>query len=167
MAGAEAIPQPSPSTPKDAAEAAAYAIASAAGGPNAKIVLAQSFEGDHAALFGFSMNPGRCGYALLVYVVEDSGTWRKYDTFGTQNLAPPSPGFTGKLQFRTGCLNVHESPSLSSKIVSCLPSGTQISIDGLPAYADGYLWWHLASQGWAVQTYLWCTEYLYQAHTQC
>jgi sugar lactone lactonase YvrE len=167
VAGAQAIPAALPHVAKDVAEAEAYATAVKETSPNAKIVLGQSWEGDHAALFAYSINPNRCGYALLVYVVEDSGTWRKYDSFGTQNVGPPSPGATEVLKFRTGCLNVHQSPSLGSKVVSCLPSGTQIEIDGLPVYADGYVWWHLVSRGWAAHPFLYCTQDLYATRPEC
>lgn len=167
VAGAQALPTALPHVPKDAAEAAAYAAAAAEAGANAKIDLGQSYEGNKAALFVYGINNNRCGYVLLMYVVEDGGTWHKYDSFGTQNLQPPSPGATETLKFRSGCLNVHESPALASKVVTCLGSGAQITIDGLPAYADGYIWWHIVSRGWAVQPLLYCTDYLYSTRPQC
>ncbi len=161
VAGAQAIPTALPHVGKDAAEAAAYAAARDAAGPVAKIVFTgQSWEGDHAAEFVYSINPNRFGYALVVYVVEEAGAWRKYDTFGTQNLQPPTPGLKEVVKFRSGCLNVHSSPSKVSKVVACLGSGSEIEIDGLPAYADGFIWWHLVSRGWAAHPFLFRTDYV-------
>jgi hypothetical protein len=168
VAGAQAIPTPTPYVPKDAAEAAAYAVARDQSGAVARIGLQRTWEGSQASAFLYSVSyPGDGGHALYVYLYEQAGSWHLYDSFGTQNLPPPSPDLQTTLKFKTGCLNVREAPSLTAKIVSCLGSGTQIQIDGLPAYADGYYWWHLASRGWAAHKFLYCNEYTYSVRPGC
>jgi streptogramin lyase len=168
VAGPQAIPTPTPYVPKDAAEAAAYAVARDQSGATARIELSRSFEGSHASAFLYGVSyPGDGGHALYVYVFEQGGSWHLYDSFGTQNLPPPSPDLQTTLKFKSGCLNVRELPSLTAKVLSCLGSGTQIEIDGLPAYADGYFWWHLKSRGWAAHKFLYCTEYHYSIRPDC
>jgi streptogramin lyase len=167
VAGAQAIPTPTPYVPKDAAEAAAHAMARQNSGAEAQIELSQAWEGSHASAFLYSVSYAVGGHALYVYVYEQGGSWHVYDSYGTQNLQPPSPELQTTLKFKSGCLNVREAPSLTSKVVSCLGSGTQIQIDGLPAYADGYFWWHLASRGWAAHKFLYCNEFTYSGRPDC
>jgi sugar lactone lactonase YvrE len=175
LAGVQAIPGPQHYA-KDAAEAVAYPGAIQASGSDAKAVLLQSWEGTHAALFDYVINQNRCqSYDMFIYVVEDSGGWSKYDVFEASGAYPlRAPRAVIPLKFQTGCLNVHQSPSLASQTLSCLPSGTTVYIDQLPAYADGYLWWHASTNdnphtplGWAVQKYLLCTDYMIGRLPQC
>jgi streptogramin lyase len=167
LAGIQAIPGPLPHFTKDAADAAAYQVAAQASIPNANIVLQQSWEGSHAALFQYVVNQSRCGgQELQVDVVEDPAGWRKYYAFQNGSFPVPAPGAVIPLKFLTGCLNVHESPSLGSQTLHCLPSNSTVQVDKmLPVYADGYIWWHIESHdgqftplGWAVQDYLLCTD---------
>jgi streptogramin lyase len=184
LAGVQAVPGPRPQYVKDAAEAAAYPVVAKASGPNAKIVLQQSFEGDHAALFEYWVDQGRCGGpGQFVYVVEDPGGWRLYEAIQVPPYILPEPRRVIALKFQTGCLNVHESPSLGSRILTCVASGTTVDVDNkLPVYADGYIWWYVilhrfqdtgqyADQyrplGWAVQKYLLCIDYQIGRLPQC
>ena len=166
-AGPSSIPGPPQRIAKDAAEGAAYAAAVGVFGPTAKIVLGKSWEGNHAALFAYQ-NP-RCAVPeRYVYVVEDSGVWREYDVRRAGQEYLPSPAaYLLKLRFRSGCLNVHASPSVASKVVTCLHSGSSVTIDQLPVYADGYMWWHVATRGWAIHSLLLCTSFLYATLPQC
>src|SRR5205823_3843950 len=151
-----------------AAEASAYAVARDKAGPTADIGLERSSEGDHAAAFQYGIHtPGDGGHAFLVYVVQQTAGWQLYDQFGTQNFALPFTGLAETLQFRTGCLNVRQSPSLSAKVAACLGSGTSIQIEGTPTYADGYMWWHVAARGWAAHKFLYCAEGMFTSFPQC
>jgi hypothetical protein len=165
--GAQALPTPLPHVARSPAEGAAYAAAVAEAGTTAKIQLGRAWEGEHAAAFAYNVNAMRAGHLLFVYMVQDGGDWRKYDSFGTQNLAPPSPGLKEELKFLSGCLNVHEAAGQASKVVACLPSGTEIEVDGLPVYADSTMWWHLVGRGWAAHAYLYCVEGLYRTRPGC
>lgn len=176
LAGVQSIPGPLPHFVKDAADAAAYSVAAQASRPNAVIVLMQSWEGDHAALFDYVVDQSSCsGLHDYIYVVEDAGGWRKYDAFLPGTFVVPEPLGAIPLKFQTGCLNVHESPSLASQILGCVPSNTTVEVDTkLPVYADGYIWWHVVSHdgqftplGWAVQKYLLCTDYQIGRMPQC
>jgi streptogramin lyase len=168
VASAQAIPSPTPYVPKDAAEGAAYAVARDSAGPTALIDLGASSEGDAAAAFEYQIHgPGDGGYVFFVYLVQHLSSWQVYDKFGTQNFAAPFPGRGGTLQFRSGCVNVRQSPSLSSQVVTCLGSGASIQIDGSPTYADGYLWWHLDGRGWAAHKFLYCLEGQFTTFPQC
>ena len=163
LAGAGAIPANAAS---DTAEGTAYAAAEAAWGGNKRLNLSRSWEGDHAALFAYS---SPCSLPdLYVYVVDTPDGWRKYDAYTSlDDPYLPSPGTSLQLILRTGCLNVHESPQLSSRILACLPSGSSIGIDQLPVYANGYIWWHLIAGGWGVQLILLCNKFLYASLAQC
>jgi hypothetical protein len=165
----EATPSATQDVAKDpAAEALAYALARQNAEPDAVIQLGQRSEGNAAAAFDYDIRPlNGSGYGLYVYLVKQPAGWQLYEKFVTQNFSPPFTGFSGTLQFKSGCVNVRESPSLTAKVVTCLGSGASIQIDGTPTFADGYIWWHLGSRGWAVHKFLYCLQGQFSSFPQC
>ena len=85
------------------------------------------------------------------YVYYESGSWH-YTTPASCELQPKSPWPRGIVQVNAGssCANVRHAPGLSAKVVTCLKSGTSVSIDAVyPEYVDGHIWWSVNnSQGW-------------------
>ena len=74
---------------------------------------------------------------------------------GTPGADAPRLGVTLRLQVE-GCGNVRTLPSLTGKIITCLPTGTEVTIDDGPAgfdfpTADATVWWHLNALGWMSQ----------------
>jgi hypothetical protein len=175
LAGNQGMPDPLAHVADDAAEAVAYKATLEGSGAYTKVDLLDSWKGTHAALFEYMVNQNFCnGSTLFVYVVEDSGGWRKYDAFTGNGYPVPKPSAVILLEFQTGCMNVHQSPSLGSQVLSCLPSGTTVNVYDIPVYADGYLWWAISSHdnppkplGWAVQNFLLCTHYQIGRLPQC
>jgi hypothetical protein len=121
--------------------------------------------------------------SCAIYLVSTSSGWQGLG--GGVGLAPvcsptgaPFPGLGGQGQIQmglgeTGCVNVHSAPSLSAKVVGCLPTGAAVAIDQGPAYVPASpplppidlppatldYWWHIAGQGWVVHAYLLTRHY--------
>jgi murein DD-endopeptidase MepM/ murein hydrolase activator NlpD len=71
--------------------------------------------------------------------------------------APPGPMRTGARAVVAGagdCVNVRAAPSTSAQVLRCLPDGARMVLQEGPVVADGYQWWRLEGQGWAVSNYL-------------
>ena len=141
-------------------ETAAYDAVRATN-PLGAIALDHSVVGNHASLFVYHLS---CldhysqNASWYAYVFEDSTGWHSYQTI-QPNSETPAPGARITLTFRSSCLAVHQAPSRKSSVVLCLKSRSGVAIDGVPAYADGYVWWHLKGMGWAVQPFLMCGDF--------
>jgi len=108
-----------------------------------------------------------CGF----YVASVSAGWYGFDSRCRSAAAPfPAVGSSGRVVIglgETGCVNVHESPALSSKVVGCLKDGTGVQIDSGPSYVrdstpinsidffdKAQYFWHIAGRGWMIHRYL-------------
>ncbi len=104
----------------------------------------------------------------VLYLYDGAEGWLGYDTKCGTSAIFPAVGAKGHVRLgigETGCVNVHESPSLSGRVVACLVTGTSVTVDDGPIYVPsglrpgtdtvGYAyWWHLAGRGWMVHPYL-------------
>jgi hypothetical protein len=118
-----------------------------------------------------------------IYLVSTPSGWQGLggdvgiDSVCSPTGAPfPGLGEHGQIQMglgQTGCVNVHSTPSLSARVVGCLPDGSPVVVDGGPAYVPASpplpsidlalatldYWWHIAGQGWVVHAYLLTRHY--------
>jgi hypothetical protein len=145
------IPGPAYASAAEAAEAGTQAWARVQVGGFVFSPLDAGVVGDRAAYFQRGVrtcNPNEAcpGANMWIYVAQDAAGWHYVDAEVAQNCMP-APGCQAPLQL-TGCANVRQAPSTSAAVVGCLGSGTTITIDGGPSYAEGHLWWHLTGQGW-------------------
>lgn len=112
-----------------------------------------SVTADQASVYQY--NTGGCGAgghaAMVVYVYRDAGGWHPYTWGETQNGGLPT-GTWG--QFASvpsgGCVNVHQGPSVSAPVVTCVdasailvPAGSDHSPWYPPVWADQKLWWYV------------------------
>ncbi len=76
---------------------------------------------------------------------------------------PPAPaapsvplrsGVVARVAGAGDCANAREAPSLSGRIVKCLPDGTTVTVADGPVSADGRSWWKLDGLGWTAGDYL-------------
>lgn len=123
--------------------------------------------GDDATYFPGTAGSNQDLLACAVYTYRDltTGHWHYLDMRCRQDTVPfPAVNSTGHLALgmgETGCINVHTIPLLAARVVACLASGTQVTIDDGPRYlevstADLQIeyWWHIAGQGWVVHRYI-------------
>jgi hypothetical protein len=103
-----------------------------------------------------------------LYLIGNGSAWRTLDSRCGSAPAFPAVGANGRVALgigQTGCVNVHASPSLSSRVVGCLAAGTSVTVDDGPSYVPSGLppgndidgnsyWWHLAGRGWMVHPFL-------------
>jgi hypothetical protein len=99
-----------------------------------------------------------------LYLIGGGSSWQTLDRSCRPSTAFPAVGSSGAVRLgmgETGCVNVHDSPSLSGRVVACVPDGTAVRIDDGPTYAANgstdqstEYWWHIAGKGWMVHTYL-------------
>jgi hypothetical protein len=99
-----------------------------------------------------------------LYLIASGGGWQTFDGRCGVSAAFPAVGAPGMVRLgmgETGCVNVHDSPSLSGRVVACLSGGTAVQIDDGPVYAPTgstdlatQYWWHIAGAGWMVHQYL-------------
>jgi uncharacterized protein YraI len=71
--------------------------------------------------------------------------------------APPVSSGDQYTVSTSGCLNLRTDPSLSGSKVSCLPTGTAVTVTGDAVAADGYSWLPVstgAGSGWVASQYL-------------
>lgn len=96
---------------------------------------------------------GGLGSACVVYLSHDSAGWHYVNSACAQNSGF-WPGRDDHVFVSSGCANVRTTPGLTSKVVSCLPANTVVSVDSAPVFADGHIWWHLAGRGWMAHDFL-------------
>jgi hypothetical protein len=139
-------------------------------------------DGPAAAYFTVEAGSNGTTQNCAIYLVGTSSGWQGLGGYvGSSTVcsltgAPfPSVGESGQIQMalgETGCVNLHSAPSLSAKVVGCLPKGTVVTIDDGPAYAPASpplpqvdlpwaldYWWHIAGQGWVVHAYVLTRHY--------
>jgi hypothetical protein len=92
------------------------------------------------------------GAVCFAYVFQDTAGWHSFDSACVQNSVVPEVGQQDIVQVST-CANVHQAPSISAPILTCLADNTQVQVDGGPDYVApagqlGTLWWHLKALGW-------------------
>jgi len=103
-----------------------------------------------------------------LYLIASGAGWQAFDGRCRLSAAFPAVGTYGTVGLgmgETGCVNVHDSPSLSGRVVACLSDGTAVQIDDGPVYAPTgsnelatQYWWHVAGKGWMVHRYLVATN---------
>ncbi len=110
-------------------------------------------HGTDAAAVQFSAGEGR---ACLGYVFQDGAGWHYLDgVCGPAAELTPNAGHEAVVRTASGgCVNLRGVAGLSGRVVTCLASGTRVSIDGGPDYVDGKLWWHLPRGGWMAHEFL-------------
>lgn len=155
-----------------------------AGGSGLTICPAQGdvlLESTQVSVYGYG--GGGCGpgghFAVVVYVYRDAGGWHPYTWAGTQQPSLPN-GSWGQSSFprASGCVNVHQGPSLSAPVVTCLPASSLVFPAGRdhspwnpPVWADQKVWWYVfrptsppglsetgTPLGWMVLDYLVCGQ---------
>jgi len=105
---------------------------------------------------GYGQYPdGGLGAACWLFLYSDAGGWHVLNFACAQNpgFTPGSAG-TGTHVYVTGCANYRAAPSLTAKVLGCLPNQTVVNVDGGPTYAEGHLWWQLTGRGWMAHDYL-------------
>jgi hypothetical protein len=138
-------------------------------------------DGSSAAYYTVQAGSNGTTQTCAIYTISTSTSWgflsgSASGVVCSSNGGPfPSVGQSGQIQMalgEKGCVNVHATPSLSAKVVTCLPAGTAISIDDGPAYVPATTpfpntdlpwaldyWWHVAGQGWVVHAYVVARHY--------
>jgi hypothetical protein len=139
-------------------------------------------DGQAAAYFTVEAGSNGTTQTCAIYLVSGSSGWRGLGGYGWSSTvcsltgAPfPGVGESGQIEMalgETGCVNVHSAPSLSAKVLACLPKGTAVTIDDGPAYVPATpplpqidlpwaldYWWHIAGRGWVVHAYVLARHY--------
>lgn len=114
----------------------------------------QMTMGSYAGYGSFTDGGIGGGAICYAYVFEDTAGWHSFESVCVQNTVVPVVGQPDIIAAST-CANVRQFPSSSAGIVTCLPSGTQVQVDGGPNYVappgqPAGLWWHLQGRGWTV-----------------
>lgn len=139
--------------------ASLHEIYSPGGCPNQPCIYGQGEEtdGDHAAYFvyaagsGDANGPGAAG--CFIYLYSDTSGWHYLNGRCTQNTSA-ALGSPDNVRAPGSCANLRDSPGLSTRVIRCLPDGTQVTIDQGPTWRDGHLWWHVAEGGWVAHDFL-------------
>jgi hypothetical protein len=126
--------------------------------------LISSRAGNGASYFIASAGANGMYTSCGLYLIGGGSAWQTFDAECRQGAAVPAVGASLVVSLgmgETGCVNVHDSPSLSGRVVACLQAGTAVQIDDGPTYtpngsgdAATQYWWHLAGKGWMVHRYL-------------
>jgi hypothetical protein len=110
--------------------------------------------GSNAGYFrGESHHFNGAGAGCVVYLRQDASGWH----FVNGRCAQATgylPGPLDRVYVPSACARVRELPSLSGKVLDCLPRGYVVNVDSPPVYADGYIWWHLQGRGWMAHDFL-------------
>lgn len=100
--------------------------------------------------------------AIVLLKRSDEGVWEIESVIPRDPNQPddgstPWPLEVGEIVVVAGtgdCLNVREEPRIDARILFCRPDGWKFVIQEGPVERDGYVWWRLGGEGWAVQDYL-------------
>jgi hypothetical protein len=130
-------------------------------------------DGQRASYVVGSVGTNGLYRTCTTYAMADpSGIFYRIVDFNCRRVAEAFPvlGGTGQLAYsdkvepEPKCVNFHASPDLTSRVLTCLPINTGVTIDRGPVYTpqaspnphDPSLnyWWHVAGKGWVVHHYL-------------
>jgi hypothetical protein len=97
-------------------------------------------EHDGTAAAYFTSEAGTNGLFRICtfYLTSTSSGWQYFES-NCRRVATafPAVGSSGHLAIGfggTGCINIHAAPGLTSRVVNCLPEGTDVTIDDGPYY---------------------------------
>jgi hypothetical protein len=122
-------------------------------------------DGHDALVYGLFGGSNNDLLRCYIYVVHDNN-WRPLNVRCGRG---PAVGLAARVALpmgQTGCVKVHSTPGLTTKVLQCLKAGTSVLVDGGPYYLPTQastgsngpsavdLWWHLAGRGWMVHEYL-------------
>jgi hypothetical protein len=101
------------------------------------------------------------------YLTNTPSGWQYFDSNCRRvGTAFPAVGSTGRLVIGfggTGCIDIHAAPGLTTKVITCLPENTAVTIDEGPDYLPEStpspdfglnFWWHVARRGWVAHRYV-------------
>ena len=131
--------------------------------------LTGEVDGNAAAYFTYQLGTNGLFRTCTIYLLKTAAGWQFLEA-NCHRLAGafPAVGSDGQLtfppkSFESGCINIHSSPGLASKVAACLPEKTAVTIDDGPSYlpeatsppdlTKNY-WWHIANRGWVVDRYV-------------
>lgn len=128
-------------------------------------VIQSQVAGVKAIYFRAWLKTSNSGSLCLIYTVQDAGGWRYLDMTcsAPESGGPEGPdvGNNDVVENAGGtCANVRQAPGLGSKVIGCLRTGTDVTVDGGPVYVieksptQSHLWWHLSGKGWMAHDYL-------------
>ena len=130
----------------------------AGGSPPCMSVRGEPQIGYYAAYAVFDLNPSDGANAMCIsYVsyIEDpnafaNGPWHPVGVTCSSSVEHLVQ-LGGQAQVKvSGCANVRSFPA-AGDVLSCLPNGTQVTIDEGPVALNGdtkRIWWHLQKRGW-------------------
>ena len=104
-------------------------------------------SGLDAAYVQTALQGSGSGTVCYAYVFYDSAGWHYTVPVVCPQQAGYNPvlGGSDHVNVSGGCANVHQGPSLGSKVVGCLGNGTVVQIGTtFPKYADGHIWWSIS-----------------------
>ena len=122
-------------------------------------------------IFDVGTNAGQDGGVVMTCTVYLSRATAGYDYFDMicrhlNAVFPAAYGAQGHIALgfgETGCVNVHVDPSLTARVVACLPDGTAVTLNGGPYFVRDApptadfgtnYWWSVEGKGWVVHRYL-------------
>jgi hypothetical protein len=117
--------------------------------------LTAAHESDGVQAAVVRVNAGS-SQACAAYLVQQGGRWQVANaTCAAPGRLSPLPGQPTQVTASAGvCVNVRTSPGFNSTVVTCLYSGTPVTVDSPPSYSGGLLWWHIRGRGWMAQQFL-------------
>lgn len=158
------------------AETASILVASASDCPYdvACVYISGERDGQGAAYFTLVAGANGTTETCVMYLIDSSTGWEELGFGGTSTTCSesgtpfPNVGSSGQITMplgESGCVNIHNTPNLTAKVLACLSAGTNITLDDGPVYTPASLsgshpdygleyWWHIAARGWVVNTYV-------------
>lgn len=88
-----------------------------------------------------------------VFLAHDAAGWH-YVNGRCITAIEQIPSAIDQVYTDSGCVNVRDTPSLTGRVLYCLPNSTQVLVDDGPVYAGGHIWWHLYCRGWMAHDFL-------------
>ena len=109
--------------------------------------------GKDAAAFVFSTAHSG-GRECAAYVYQKAGSWHAQDAAcALPGQITPLVGHDAAVHVPGNCAHVRDAASLQAHVITCLNDGATVHVDGGPAYADDFIWWH-TDKGWIVHDFL-------------
>lgn len=134
------------------------------------LAVQSEVDGDHAGYFRAHIGSSKSSSSCFIYTIDDASGWHFLD----MACAGPESGVSwpdvGEFDYvfvpAGSCANVRAAPGLTGRIVTCLPSGVTVTIDGGPNYvvepkpSISHVWWHIQGKGWMAHDFLVGTSYV-------